>query len=263
MATTTPAPAPPAPAPEKLHDQAHITRILHFFKDSANFYFVTESANSCQAQGLRARKREATRSAITKAARILTAQKGLNGFTIEQLCEEVGVSRRTFFNYFPSKEDAIIGHLLDEFPAGAIADFLAGGSETGVERGPHGLSVTLLQDLYTLTCAMVEELNFTREHFHELLAAMKKEPALMMKVMGGAHEREREFTDLIIQREELPPDDPVAGIAAALFGSCSHRTSQVFFSEENTVPYEHLLRDNLLAAQQLFTFSHLTFEGTP
>lgn len=236
---------------------------MHFSKDSANFYFVTESANSCQAQGLRARKREATRSAITKAARILTAQKGLNGFTIEQLCEEVGISRRTFFNYFPSKEDAIIGHLLDEFPAGAIADFLAGGSETGVERGPHGLSVTLLQDLYTLTCAMVEELNFTREHFHELLAAMKKEPALMMKVMGGAHEREREFTDLIIQREELPPDDPVAGIAAALFGSCSHRTSQVFFSEENTVPYEHLLRDNLLAAQQLFTFSHLTLEGTP
>ena len=262
MATTTPAPAPPAPAPEKLHDQAHITRILHFSKDSANFYFVTESANSCQAQGLRARKREATRSAITAAARILTAQKGLNGFTIEALCEEVGVSRRTFFNYFPSKEDAIIGHLLDEFPAGAIADFLAGAG-SAVERGAQGLSVTLLQDLYTLTCAMVEELNVTREHFHELLAAMKKEPALMMKVMGSAHEREREFTDLIIQREGLPPDDPVAGMAAALFSTCSHRASKVFFSEENAASYEDLLSANLLSAQKLFNFSHMTFEGTP
>ena len=212
---------------------------------------------------LRARKREATRSAITAAARLFTAEKGLNGFTIEQLCEEVGVSRRTFFNYFPSKEDAIIGHLLDEFPADAIAGFLAGGSpEAGVERGPHGLSTTLLADLYRLTCAMIEELNFTREHFHELLGAMKKEPALTMKVLGSAHDREREFADLIAQREGLPPDDPVAGMAAALFGMCSHRASQVFFSEENTVPYEDLLAANLVTAQKLFNFSTLTFEGT-
>ncbi|WP_449372113.1 TetR/AcrR family transcriptional regulator [Arthrobacter psychrolactophilus] len=56
---------------------------------------MTESAKLCQPQGLRARKREATRSAITAAARRLTSQNGLNGFTIEQLCEQVGVSRRT------------------------------------------------------------------------------------------------------------------------------------------------------------------------
>ncbi|WP_038470979.1 TetR/AcrR family transcriptional regulator [Arthrobacter sp. PAMC 25486] len=223
---------------------------------------MTDSANSCRAKGLRARKREATRSAITAAARLFTAQKGLNGFTIEQLCEEVGVSRRTFFNYFPSKEDAIIGHLLDEFPADATADFLAGGGPD-VDRGPLGLSVTLLADLHTLTCAMVEELNFTREHFHELLAAMKKEPALMMKVMGSAHTRELEFSELIALREALPPDDPVAGMAAALFGMCSQRASKVFFSEENTAPYGDLLAANLLSAQKLFNFSHLTFEGTP
>lgn len=227
---------------------------------------MTESAKPqhCQTQGLRARKREATRSAITARARALTAQDGLNGFTIEQLCEDVGVSRRTFFNYFPSKEDAIIGHLLDEFPAEAMAEFLAGAaSSTGVERGPNGLSTTLLRDLFRLTCAMVRELNFTREQINLLMAAMKMEPQLMMKIMGGAHERERDFALLIAQREQLSPDEPVIAITSALFGSCSHRSSQVFFSEENTVPYEELLRENLLAAQQLFTFSLLTFEGTP
>lgn len=229
---------------------------------------MTESAKNCQAQGLRARKREATRSAITARARALTAQDGLNGFTIEQLCEDVGVSRRTFFNYFPSKEDALIGHLLDEFPADAIATFLAGAApEKDVERGPNGLSVTLLQALYELTCAMVAELNFTREQMNQLMAAMKMEPQLMMKIMGGAHAREREFADLIAQREQLAPDDPVILMTAALFGSCSHRSSQVFFSEENTASYEDLLRENLLAAQQVFSFSHLTFDlnlkGTP
>ncbi len=239
----------------------HRHSILHSEDNSANFYFVTESAKSCQPLGLRARKREATRSAITAAARILTAHNGLSGFTIEQLCEDVGVSRRTFFNYFPSKEDAIIGHLLDEFPADAIATFLAGAGPD-VQRGPQGLSVTLLQDLHALTCAMIAELNFTREDFHELLAAMKKEPQLMMKVLGSAPAREQEFAGLIAQREDLPPADPVTGMASALFGMCSHRASLMFFSEENTVPYAELLADNLLFAQKLFNFSLLTLEGT-
>lgn len=221
---------------------------------------MNESANFCRPQGLRARKREATRSAITARARVLTAEQGLNGFTIEQLCEDVGVSRRTFFNYFPSKEDAIIGHLLDEFPAEAMAGFLAGAE--GAQRGPGGLSSTLLMDLFTLTCAMAEQMNFTREHIHQLIAAMKKEPAVMMKMMGSAHEREREFADLIAQREHLAPDDPVAVMAAALFGTCSQRASKVFFSEENTASYPELLARNLRTAHQLFSFSQLTFEGT-
>ena len=222
---------------------------------------MTESANSAPPPSLRARKREATRSAITAAARVFTAQKGLNGFTIEQLCEEVGVSRRTFFNYFPSKEDAIIGHLLDEFPPDAITEFLAGAA-SDVERGPQGLSVTLLQDLHTLACAMVLELNFTREHVKDLIAAMKKEPAVMMKMMGSAESRQQEFISLIAQREQLPPEDPVIALAAAVFGTCTHSASQVFFSEENTTPYGELLAANLQMAQQFFTFSHLTFEGT-
>ncbi len=223
---------------------------------------MTESAKSCQAHSLRARKREATRSAITAAARTFTAQNGLNGFTVGQLCEHVGISRRTFFNYFPSKEDAIIGHLLDEFPADATAAFLDGGPQKpGVERGPHGLSTTLLRDLYRLMSAMVAELDLTRDHINQLMAVMKKEPQLMMKLVGGAHVREQEFTDLIAQREQLPPDDPLADMASAVFGMCSHRASQVFFSDDNTKSYEELLAANLLNTQKIFNFSHLTFEG--
>lgn len=224
---------------------------------------MSESAKSCQAHGLRARKREATRSAITAAARLFTAHKGLNGFTIEQLCEEVGVSRRTFFNYFPSKEDAIIGHLLDEFPAEAMAAFEAGGApDSGVERGPHGLSTTLLRDLHRLTCAMVDELDIDREHINDLLAAMKVEPQLMMRMLGSVQTREQEFAALIARREQLPPDDPVAGAAAAFFGLCSHRAAESFFSEENASSFGDLLADNLRSAQQLFNFSILTFEGS-
>src|SRR5690242_5509457 len=65
---------------------------------------MDESAESLRDQ----RKRETSRS-LTDAARRLTAEQGFAGFTVEELCAEVGVSRRTFFNYFESKENAVFG----------------------------------------------------------------------------------------------------------------------------------------------------------
>ncbi|NVM99983.1 TetR family transcriptional regulator [Arthrobacter sp. SDTb3-6] len=224
---------------------------------------MTESANICGVHGLRARKREATRSAITSAARRFTATHGLNGYTVEQLCEDVGISRRTFFNYFPSKEDAIVGHLLDEFPADALAAFLAGGSAgPGAERGPQGLSRDLLRDLFELTCAMADEMDFTRENVHALIEVMKVEPQLMIKMMGSAESREHDFADIIAQREGLAPNDPVALLVAGLFGNLSRRASHRFFSECNTLQYRDILAGHLAQARQFFVYSDLTFEGT-
>lgn len=219
---------------------------------------MSESANSSPTTGLRARKRAATRSAITTAARILTAQNGLNGFTIEQLCEEVGISRRTFFNYFPTKEDAILGHLQDDFPAEALENFLSGADAS---RGRHALSESLMQALFQLTCAMVENMALTREDQQELIAVMQKEPQLIMKMMGSAVSREREFAALIAQREGLPADHPAASLAAAMFGLCSHKAGDSFFRGDNTDSFERLLASNLKYAQQLFNSSLLTIEG--
>lgn len=231
--------------------------------NSANLYFVTESANNFPVPGLRARKREATRSAITAAARRFTARHGLNGFTVEQVCEHVGISRRTFFNYFPSKEDAIVGHLLDEFPADATAAFLASGrTDSGVAHGPQGLTTTLLQDLLELTCAMAEQMDFSRDNVRALIEALKVEPQLMVKMMGSAESREHEFAHLITEREALAPEDPVALLVAGLFGTLSRRASQEFFSEDNTRGYRDILAGHLASAQQFFISSELTVERT-
>lgn len=77
--------------------------------------------------GLRERKRAATRAAITAVARTLTAERGLNGYTVEEVCERADISRRTFFNYFPTKEDAILGHIDDDIPSDVLEEFIAGG----------------------------------------------------------------------------------------------------------------------------------------
>lgn len=46
---------------------------------------------------------------IHSAAVELTLEKGLEHATIEAIADEANVSPRTFFNYFNSKEDAILG----------------------------------------------------------------------------------------------------------------------------------------------------------
>ena len=58
----------------------------------------------------RERKKEAIRQALLSAANGLFRKKGFDDSTIDEICEEVGVSRRTFFRYFPSKEALVFPH---------------------------------------------------------------------------------------------------------------------------------------------------------
>ncbi|SFB42258.1 TetR/AcrR family transcriptional regulator [Cellulomonas marina] len=47
--------------------------------------------------------------AIHEAAAALVLHQGLEHATIEAIADAAGVSPRTFFNYFPSKDDAVLG----------------------------------------------------------------------------------------------------------------------------------------------------------
>lgn len=60
--------------------------------------------------GLRARKKAATRLALSEAAARLARDHGLEAVTVEAIAEEAGVSTRTFHNYFSSKEEAMVAY---------------------------------------------------------------------------------------------------------------------------------------------------------
>ena len=59
--------------------------------------------------GLRDRKRLETRARLERAAVELVLRDGLQHATIDAIAEAAEVSARTFFNYFDSKEDAVLG----------------------------------------------------------------------------------------------------------------------------------------------------------
>jgi AcrR family transcriptional regulator len=57
--------------------------------------------------GLRERKKLATKQALALAAMKLAVQRGLENVRVEDIADGANVSRRTFNNYFASKEEAI------------------------------------------------------------------------------------------------------------------------------------------------------------
>lgn len=58
--------------------------------------------------GLRERKKLATRAALSEAAMRLVLERGVENVSAEAIAEAVGVSPRTFHNYFANKEEAIL-----------------------------------------------------------------------------------------------------------------------------------------------------------
>lgn len=75
-------------------------------------------------ESLRERKRRATMVAIESAATALVLEHGYDEVTVDQICAEAEVSKRTFFNYVTSKEAAVIGTTPEDVPADARAEFL-------------------------------------------------------------------------------------------------------------------------------------------
>ena len=67
-------------------------------------------------EGLRERKVRMSRRRMEKAAVDLAYENGIRSVTVDQVCAAAGVSRSTFFNYFPSLEYAIFGAPLDYDP---------------------------------------------------------------------------------------------------------------------------------------------------
>ncbi|WP_223772750.1 TetR family transcriptional regulator [Streptomyces sp. 135] len=59
------------------------------------------------------RKRRLVSDELTESALQLLALKGYDGVTIDEIVAAAGVSRRTFFRYFASKEDVVVQFLAD------------------------------------------------------------------------------------------------------------------------------------------------------
>ncbi|MEO8529125.1 MAG: TetR family transcriptional regulator [Pseudolysinimonas sp.] len=137
--------------------------------------------------GLRERKRVATRQAILRAALQVVRERGLDNATVDEISRVADISPRTFFNYFPSKEEAILG----ETPS------LEGNPEVEwfvTDRG------AILPGLARVVIDGSNRLLSDPELLAERRAVTKLYPALGVRRMATVHNFENELAELVTRR---------------------------------------------------------------
>ena len=75
-------------------------------------------------RSLRERKQALVRAEIGRVAWDLFARRGYEATTVAEVAEAAGVSRRTFFRYYSSKEDVLV-EATDEFAEAVLASMAA------------------------------------------------------------------------------------------------------------------------------------------
>ncbi|MDP9843033.1 TetR family transcriptional regulator [Streptosporangium lutulentum] len=157
--------------------------------------------------GRRHRKKLETRAALEHAALTLVAERGLAGVTVEDIAEAVDVSSRTFFNYFPSKEDALIG------PSPASATEL----RERLEALPS--DVPVLEALRLMSRIEAGHVQEQREQWLLRLKVFKQNPSLLPRLVVGGTETERVLTSAVARRVGVEPGTsgyPELATAAAM-----------------------------------------------
>ncbi|UFU05269.1 TetR/AcrR family transcriptional regulator [Ruania halotolerans] len=175
--------------------------------------------------GLRERKRAETRARFARAAFDLARTRGVDGFTIDELADAVGVARRTFFNHFTSKEEAV-SHIVAMKVHEALASLAHPGATLGLDDcrviesfGRTGLLGTIAQvtrallapDVITLF-RQFGELTFT----HPTLIPLARQVEEEARQRAAEVLRSPEFGALDPLAARLVPGVVVSTVAAVI-----------------------------------------------
>jgi AcrR family transcriptional regulator len=143
--------------------------------------------------GLRERKKEQTRRAISEAAHRLFARRGFDAVTVADVAREADVSEGTVFNYFPTKEDLFYGQM-ETFEAELVAavrdrgpgqSALAAFRDFVVERG-RGLSAPERADVIEQAARLIDASPALQARERELVAQSTDELAAVLAEEVGA-----------------------------------------------------------------------------
>ncbi|HET9070999.1 MAG TPA: TetR family transcriptional regulator [Acidimicrobiales bacterium] len=162
-----------------------------------------------ESDSVRDRKKRATRNALRRAARDLVGERGLHAVTAEEIAAVAGVSPRTFFNYFPTKEDAVIGY--DPAKTAEMADRLR--SRPAGESAFEALRATVLE--------MLPPSDVDPAEFLVRLQVVGADPHLVAHQVARFGDLERALTDALAERRgtEAELDTDAALVVACVLAA--------------------------------------------
>jgi AcrR family transcriptional regulator len=155
---------------------------------------VTQAVTPPSTRGRRAEQKASTRAAITIAAQQLIATRGFDVVTVADIARAADVSHRTFYRYFPSKDDALLAAFRD-----FLDDFVALVSARPIEEHPID---ALLHTLDTIANVVPVD----ADSFNWIYELIEREPGLggaQHRLLIGAQDR---LTALFASRLSVAPN---------------------------------------------------------
>jgi AcrR family transcriptional regulator len=175
--------------------------------------------------GIRARKKRETHHALQAAARRLVAERGLDRVTVEEIAGAANVSKRTFFNYFESKEAAVV----DAEP-GMAADMAAALAARPADEPP----------LESLRALFIGVLTRYGREWGELTSLIQANPTLTSRHLASYREFEAVVLEWAARRSGT---DPRVDVYPALVSSVLGTATQLTFTRWHPEAEERRLTD--------------------
>lgn len=179
-------------------------------------------------QGLRERKKSATRLALQRAALALAAEHGVAHVTAETISDAVGVSPRTFFNYFSCKEEALVGDppALDDRLRAGLATALPGTSLAATLRSvvvQTALDLADHRDEWILRKQLIHDCPALASRLMAIFAAreqtLTETIATALESRPGEGQEESPSDEFVDDAAYAPSDDLLPALLAALAGT--------------------------------------------
>ncbi len=144
--------------------------------------------------GLRERKKADTRTAIARAALRLAVEHGPDAVTVDDIAASAGVSPRTVFNYFATKEEAILG-----FDANRSREI----GQSVLDRPAREAPLTALRAAFLAIAAGTPEVAELAQAKVELV---RNHPQLHPGYVAGYSVLENALVDAVATRTGLDPE---------------------------------------------------------
>ncbi|MBB4254270.1 TetR family transcriptional regulator [Rhizobium sp. BK008] len=157
---------------------------------------MAESKRTETGEGRRERKRRQTRERIENAAMALFLQRGFDATTIEDITEAADVSKRSFFDYFPSKEEVVFAWQ-DSFADRLMAEIAARpAEESSVEAVEAAITTTVIASVDERGLALGELIRCTpalkaRDQLKYAKLEQKLAEALLLRRGNDSEQRSR------------------------------------------------------------------------
>jgi len=126
---------------------------------------VTSSDEAPEGPSRRELNKAATRRAIADAALELLRSAGPGNFTVNDIADKAGISRRTFFNYFSSPEAALTVST-ESFLDQAIEQFLSRPADEPLVESMQQALVALADPMHLATMAEVYGLTASNQQMY-------------------------------------------------------------------------------------------------